>query len=108
MARKNHTKEQQERRIIHLFAEWIKMHRREVWATSYEIARGLDMTPQSPFRKILNGMVDSGVLVSRKAHRPGRWQAVEYTLRPGTYRLPSPHMVNLKVRGKQEGQLELW
>jgi hypothetical protein len=93
---------------MHQLALWTERDRSEVWATSYRLAKSLDLSPSSHFRAILGEMVTEGVLVARKANKSGRWAGLEYALKPGTYKPPTPRTVSVKVRGQQVGQLALW
>lgn len=109
MARKrNFTRAEQKRRIVHRLADWVQKERGEVWATSYRIARGLDMAASDYLRKLLQEMCADGLLIKRVVKKSGRWEAIEYALKPGTYTPPPPRTINFRANGKQQGQLSLW
>jgi len=108
MKKHNFTREEQKRRVIHRFADWIQKERGEVWATSYKIAAGLDLSPSTHFRAILAEMVAEGLLIQREAPKSGRWNRFEYMLAPDTYTPPAPRKIAFKAGGKPKGQLELW
>lgn len=108
MKRYNFSRDEQKRRIVHRFADWIQKEGGEVWATSYRIANGLDLAPSSHLRRILQEMCFEGMLISRAVNRPGRWQAVEYTLKPGTYTPPPKRTIRLNGRGISEHQMVLF
>jgi hypothetical protein len=88
------------------FAIWIQNGADE-WATSYRIARALDMSNAGSFQRILDEMVDEGDLVKERFQNPGRWTTYKYTLTPGTFQRPR-RTINFNAKGKSFGQLELF
>lgn len=79
--------------------------------TAYDIARKIDLRPQSPnFRDILSGMVRDGELLCRAVDHTKMSKAVQSKF---MYRLPDAgkpkkREVAIKANGKQVGQLELF
>jgi hypothetical protein len=104
--KKAFTREERQMMVVQWFA--IRIQKGNTgFATLAEIARGLDITPSSHLQKIVDGLCFQNKLMWRNHNRPGRWQGKEYMLYPGTYRAPRRDPVQVKVRGKAAGQLEL-
>lgn len=109
-----------ERTIILWFAIRIQ-HDNLSYATSYDIAKGLGLSPSSKLRAILSEMVSKGQLhqiiagtdeAKRLAssglwkERNGRWKGRGYMLAPKTYERPS-RSIKVNIKGVQKGQLKL-
>lgn len=79
--------------------------------SSYEIARKIDLRPQSPnFRDILSGMVKDGELTCRAVELPQSSKAVsaKFMYKLAKYEPPKKREIEVKRNGKQVGQLELF
>lgn len=79
----------------------------EKFATMNEIARGLGMSPSTHLQKIISGMCFKGQLMWRDRKKAGRWDGKEFMLMEGTFKRPQPRQIALKIRGVNQGQLEL-
>jgi hypothetical protein len=87
MRKKALTVEEREIQVINWFAIRIQ-HDNEEYATVYEIARGLGMSPSSHLRRIVSGLVVKGTLHVKDLDRAGRWPSRGYMLRKGTFQRP--------------------
>lgn len=79
-------------------------------ATSYRLAKALDLTPSPHFRDILNEMVMEGDLVVKWQGQAGRWDTAFYLLAEKhiiTEKYSRRH-ISVKSRGRAVGQLELF
>lgn len=108
MKKRNFTRDETRIRVITQFALWAQRDRYMSWATSYKLAKALDLTPSSHFRSILADMVRDGSLIQREAPKSGRWMRFEYTLPAHAYTLPKTRQIAFKAAGKVQEQLELW
>lgn len=78
-------------------------------ATSYRLAKALDMRPSPHFRDILNEMVVEGDLVAVGIEKPGRWTTRMYLLAEKhliTEKYFRRH-ISVKSRGRAVGQLDM-
>ena len=107
MRHKHLTIEENEILVINWFGIRIQ-HDNENYATSYEIARGLGVSPSSPFRKILNGMVDKGSLEKIAIEKPGRWSSWGYRLKGGTFQRIPKKQRTLEINSSKGKQLVLF
>lgn len=82
-------------------------HDNENMATSYEIARGLGMSPSSHLRNILNGMVDKEMLTSQVLEKSGRFQGRGYMLKKGTFQRPPKQAIKVNFGRPNNRQMEL-
>lgn len=98
--------EEREIQVINWFSIRIQ-HDNVDMATSYEIARGLGMSPSSHLRRILDGMVDKGMLVSEEIQKPGRFPGRGYMLRRGTFKRPPKQAIRLNFGNVNNRQMEL-
>lgn len=94
--------------VVLQFAIWIQNDRAEHWATSYEIARALNVSASTHFRKILDEMVNDGLLVAEYRQQSGRWDARFYMLAPDTYTPPKPRKIAINPGKKNSAQLEMF
>jgi hypothetical protein len=78
------------------------------YATSYNIARGLDLAASGKLRTILSEMVAEGVLESVVVRKQGRWQGNGYRLAEGTYAAPKKRSISINKRGAAIGQMEMF
>jgi len=76
--------EEREIQVINWFAVRIQ-HDNESYATVYEIARGLGMSPSTHLRRIVSGLVVKNVLHVKDLDKAGRWPSRGYMLRKGTF-----------------------
>lgn len=79
-------------------------------ATSYKLAKALDIRPTQRFRDILNEMVTDGDLKCVERVRAGRWVTKFYLLADWhliTEKFSRRH-ITVKNRGVAVGQLELF
>lgn len=79
--------------------------------TAYEIARKIDLRPQSPnFRDLLSQMVMDGLLKCRECEsgRPGINGGRMFMYSPAVAIEPKKRAVAIRANGKQVGQLELF
>jgi hypothetical protein len=104
---KKFVREERRVQVVTAFAIQIAKGEAQYW-TCAQIAKKIGMVRSSHLDRILRDMVAAGMLTMRECQRPGRQPGYEYMLTDGTYELPKPRTINLKVNGKQEGQLELW
>jgi len=79
-------------------------------ATSYKLAKALDIRPSQKFRDILNEMVAEGDLRCEEASPPGRFQTRFYLLTEKhiiTEKYSHRH-IRVNRRGQNVGQLEMF
>lgn len=93
--------------IITWFAVRIQ-HDNTNTATSYEIARGLEVSPSSHLRAILAEMVAEGQLVAMKVEKQGRWAGQGYMLPANSYQLPLKKTRTIKITHNGIAQLEMF
>lgn len=98
--------DEREIQVINWFSIRIQ-HDNENMATSYEIARGLGMSPSSHLRNILDGMVDKGILTSQPIEKSGRFPGRGYMLRKGTFQRPPKQATKLSFGRANNRQMEL-
>jgi len=95
-----------------LVINWFQIriqHDNENYASSYEIAKGVGVSPSSKFRKILGDMVVKGALDTKPLERSGRWDGRGYMLVSGTYqRVPKQQRTILVKSAKGLSQMELF
>lgn len=79
-------------------------------ATSYKLAKALDMRPTQTFRDILNEMVAEGDLLCVEARPSGRFPTKFYLLAisPTYHGVIHRRRVSVKKRGVAVGQLEMF
>lgn len=79
-------------------------------ATSYRLAKALELNASPHFIDILNEMVDEGQLGAEVREQPGRYPTKFYSLVDGvTYHgLFSRRHISVKNRGVNVGQLEMF
>jgi len=106
MRKKALTKHERQIQIINWFAIRIQ-HDNEQYASLYEIARGLGMSPSTHLRAIIEIMVDEETLESAELSRSGRWTGRGYMLRKGTFQRPQKQTIpiNFTVRGNRQMEL---
>lgn len=88
MRRKSLTKEQREIQIINVFQGRVQD---DNWspASLSQIARGIGMSPSSHLRKIVDKLVDDGLLLKAKLVRSGRWDGWGYKPKKSHFKRPS-------------------
>jgi hypothetical protein len=107
MRKKALTVEEREIQVINWFAIRIQ-NDNENYATVYEIARGLGMSPSSHLRRIVSGLVVKGSLHVKDLDRVGRWPSRGYMLRKGTFQRPPNQQRKITVKSSRGiEQLEL-
>lgn len=107
MRRKAFRHEQREIMVITWFAIRIQ-HDNDSYASLYEIARGVGMSPSSHLRRIVDRMVsDKGTLESSELNRPGRWQGRGYRLKEGTFQRPAKRQIKINFTSSNIRQTEL-
>ena len=106
MRRKALTQEEREIQITNWFAIRI-MNDNEEYATLYQIAKGMGLTPSPRLRFIVSAMVIKGLLHVKDLNKPGRWPARGYMLKQGTFkRIPKqPIKVNFIHNGMRQKEL---
>lgn len=105
MRKKALTIEEREIQVINWFAIRIQ-HDNEDYATMYEIAGGLGMSPSSHLAKILNGMVDKETLEKLEHVKSGRFPGWGYKLREGTFQRP-PKQNRLLTVNSSRGSIQM-
>lgn len=106
MRKKALNHEEREIQVINWFVIRLQ-HDNEEMASLSEIAGGLGMSPSTHLRKILDGMVDKGMLDKNVLRRSGRWDGWGYNLKQGTFQRPPRKAITLNYSRKGERQLEL-
>lgn len=105
MRKKALTKNEREIQITTWFAIRIQ-HENEDYATMYEIAGGLGMSPSSHLARILNGMVDKQTLEKLEHVKVGRFKGWGYKLKEGTFQRPPKQERKITVNCSR-GSLQL-
>lgn len=101
--------EEREILVINWFQIRIENNNKD-YASMYEIARGLGMSPSSHLTRILRGMVGKGILDTEPLDRNGRFESSRgYMLKNGTFaRVPKqPRKITINSR-KGTTQMELF
>lgn len=106
MRKKALNREEREIQVINWFAIRIQ-HDNEDYATMYEIAGGLGMSPSSHLANILNGMVETGSLDKVEHVKTGRFQGWGYKLKEGTFQRPQKQTIRVNFMVKGTRQMEL-
>jgi len=106
MRKKALTKDQRKIQVITWFAIRIQ-HDNDNYASQYEIARGLGMSPSTHFSNILQNMVGERKLERATLERSGRWKGWGYRLQRGTFEQPKRRQIELKFHTKGIAQTEL-
>ena len=107
MRRKALTKSERKIQIITWFAIRIQ-HNNDEYASMYEIARGLGMSPSSHLANILYWMVNEGDLEDTLLHRSGRFiNSRGYRLKRGTFQRPLDKQLTINFHTKGMRQKEL-
>jgi len=99
MRKKALSHEEREILVVNWFAIRIQ-NDNESYASLYEIARGLGMSPSSHLRNIVHGMVDKGILDSKLMQRSGRWDGRGYMLVRGSYQRIPKQQRTIAVKSK--------
>jgi len=107
MKTRSFSREERKVMIVTWFAIRIQ-NGNEKYASMNEIARGIGMKPSSHLLRLLKTMYETKHLMMKERFKPGRWHGYEFMLYPGTYEVPRRQPVQLNVRGKAVGQLELF
>lgn len=106
MRRKALRIEEREIQVINWFAIRIQ-HNNEDYATLYEIAKGLGLSPSSHLRLIVSGMVVKGMLHVKDMPKKGRWPRRGYMLKAGSFQRPQKQTVKINFTVKGIKQMEL-
>lgn len=79
-------------------------------ATSYKLAKALELDPSQKFRDLLNEMVAEGDLVRHPMNKTGRLPGWFYALSDARVlsRVVLKRRVNVKRKGVVSAQLEMW
>lgn len=80
-------------------------------ATSYKLAKALEIEPTQRFREMLAEMCNEGVLVRTPMNKTGRLPGWFYALSPSRvhyHEKYSKRRVNVKRKGVISAQLEMW
>lgn len=106
MRRKALSKGEREIQVINWFAIRIQ-HDNEEYATVYEIARGIGLSPSSHLSRIVHGLEEKGSLESIPLEKSGRWPSRGYRLKQGTFQRPAKQTIkmNFTVRGIKQMEL---
>lgn len=100
--------EEREIQVINWFALRIQ-HDNEEYATMYEIARGLGMSPSSHLTRIINGLVDKESLDKVEHVKTGRFLGWGYKLKRGTLKRPPKQIRTITVNSSRGlEQLEMF
>lgn len=100
--------EEREIQVINWFAIRFQ-HDNESYATMYEIAGGLGMSPSSHLAKILNGMVDKETLEKAEHKKAGRWTGWGYKLKEGTFQRPPKQARTIVINSRNRvEQMEMF
>jgi len=95
-----------------LVVNWFKLRLQrdnDEYASCYQIARGLGMSPSSHLARILKGMVEKEVLESETLERSGRWAGWGYRLKRGTFQRVPKQIRKLVIKSaKGIEQLEMF
>lgn len=100
------TLEERETMIINWFAIRIQ-HDNEEPASMPTIARGIGLVPASKVTKMLNGLVEKGVLTKSKLEQSGRWTGSCWMLKAGTFQRPRKENKPIKFTACGVVQTEL-
>lgn len=106
MRKKALSVEEREIQVINWFAIRFQ-HDNENYATVYEIAKGLGLSPSTHLAKIVRGLEDKGSLESKPLERSGRWPSRGYRLAKGTFQRPPKQTVKINFTVKGIKQMEL-
>jgi DNA-binding CsgD family transcriptional regulator len=108
MRKKALSHEEREIQVINWFAIRLQ-HDNDDYASCYEIAKGLGLSPSTHLRKILTVMEERETLESTKLERSGRWTGRGYRLKRGTFQRPPKQSQGIRLTfGKANNrQLEL-
>jgi len=106
MRRKALKSTEREIMVINWFAIRIQ-HDNDDYASIYQIAGGLGMSPSSHLSRIVNELVNEDKLESSTLERSGRWAGWGYRLKRGTFQRPTRETIPLKFHSKGVAQMEL-
>jgi hypothetical protein len=106
MRKKALTKDERKIQIITWFAIRIQ-HDNDDYASIYQIAGGLGLSPSSKLSKIVKELVQEDKLESTTLERSGRWAGWGYRLKRGTFQRPQRATIPIKFHSKGVAQMEL-
>ena len=106
MRKKALTKNERKIQIVTWFAIRIQ-HDNDDYASVYEIAGGLGLSPSSHLSRIVRELVTEDKLESSTLERSGRWAGWGYRLKRGTFEQPQRVTIPLKFHSRGIAQLEL-
>jgi len=101
------TKDERKIQIVTWFAIRIQDDNDE-YASVYEIAGGLGMSPSSHLSKIVKELVNEDKLEGTALERSGRWAGWGYRLKRGTFQRPTRATIPLKFHSKGIAQMEMF
>jgi hypothetical protein len=107
MRKKALTKDERKIHIINWFTIRLQ-HDNDEWASMYQIAKGIGMSPSSHLANILYWMVNEGDLEDTLLNRAGRFKNSRgYRLKRGTFQRPTKQTVKVNFTVKGIRQMEL-
>jgi hypothetical protein len=106
MRKKALLQEEREIQIINWFAIRVQ-HDNEEYATLYEIAKGLGLSPSTHLRFIVSALVMKGSLHVIDIDKRGRWPARGYMLKRGTFQRPAKQAIKCNSHANGIKQMEL-
>lgn len=107
MRKKALSKEEREILVINWFQIRLQ-HDNYEYASMYEIAKGIGMSPSSHLTRILSWMVDKGTLDTRPLGKSGRFESSRgYMLKNGTFGRVPRQPIKLSFGRPNKRQLEL-
>ena len=106
MRQKALSTEEREIQVINWFAIRIQ-HDNKDYATLYEIAKGIGLSPSTHLRLIVSGMVIKGLLHVKDLPKTGRWFRRGYMLKSGSFQRPHKQQVKINFTVNGVKQMEL-
>jgi hypothetical protein len=107
MRKKSLTKNARKIQIVTWFAIRIQ-HDNLNYASMYEIAKGLGMSPSTHLSNILQEMVTDETLEQVTQNRPGRWPSRGYMLKNDTFQRPTKRQIPINFHANGIKQMELF
>lgn len=108
MRKKALSKEEREILVINWFQIRLQ-HDNAEYASMYEIAKGIGMSPSSHLARILLWMVDKGTLDTRPLGKNGRFESSRgYMLKHGTFARVPRQPIKVTFGSPNNRQMELW
>lgn len=108
MRRKSLTKDERKIQIVAWFSIRLQ-HDNEDYASMYEIARGVGLSPSSHLAHIIKQMVKDETLEDAPLERSGRFaNSRGYRLKQGTFQRPSKRQLTINFHSKGTKQMEIF